>query len=101
LFCTDVVVVGVVVVVVVVVCRYALPYMSEPDKDPEFGPYFSKKWADTLRITLHNFLSTILFNTPEPKVRKYVVSLRHPIHHSITPPLSTTLHHFPTPLPTC
>ena len=43
--------------------------MNEPDKDPEFGPYFSKKWSDMLRITLHNFLSTILFNTPSPKVR--------------------------------
>mmetsp|Transcript_29539 Transcript_29539/g.49902 ORF Transcript_29539/g.49902 Transcript_29539/m.49902 type:complete len:358 (-) Transcript_29539:181-1254(-) len=47
---------------------YALPYMSHPEKDPEFSPYFSKKWADMLRVTLHNFLSTILFNTPEPKL---------------------------------
>ena len=42
--------------------------MSDPEKDIEFGPYFSKKWSEELRLTLHNFLSTILFNTPSPKV---------------------------------
>lgn len=47
---------------------YAIPYMTDPDKDPEFGPYFNKKWSDMLRTTLHNFLSTILLNTPSPKL---------------------------------
>lgn len=58
----------------VVFSRYALPYMTEPEKDPEFGPYFSQEWSDMLRATLHNFLSTILFSTPSPKVSIWLLT---------------------------
>lgn len=47
---------------------YVLPYMEEPEKDPEFSVYFTTKWSDMLRVTLNNFLSTILLNAPPPKV---------------------------------
>lgn len=47
---------------------YVLPYMEEPEKDPEFSVYFTSKWSDMLRVTLNNFLSTILLNAPLPKV---------------------------------
>lgn len=47
---------------------YVLPYMEEPEKDPEFNVYFTSKWSDMLRVALNNFLSTILLNAPLPKV---------------------------------
>jgi hypothetical protein len=47
---------------------YVLPYMEEPEKDPEFSVYFTTRWSDMLRVTLNNFLSTILLNAPPPKV---------------------------------
>lgn len=47
---------------------FVLPYIDEPDKDPEFSAYFAQRWADLLRITLHNFLSIVLLNAPPPKL---------------------------------
>ncbi len=47
---------------------FVLPYMDEPDKDPEFSVFFSQRWADLLRITLHNFLSVVLSTAPPPKL---------------------------------
>jgi hypothetical protein len=47
---------------------YVLPYMEEPEKDPEFSVYFTTRWSDMLRVTLNNFLSTILLNAPPPKL---------------------------------
>jgi hypothetical protein len=42
--------------------------MEEPEKDPEFSVYFTTRWSDMLRVTLNNFLSTILLNAPPPKL---------------------------------
>jgi hypothetical protein len=42
--------------------------MEEPEKDPEFSVYFTARWSDMLRVTLNNFLSTILLTAPLPKV---------------------------------
>lgn len=47
---------------------FVLPYMDEPDKDPEFNVFFSTRWADLLKVTLHNFLSVVLSTAPPPKL---------------------------------
>jgi len=47
---------------------YVLPYLEEPEKDPQFAVYFTQKWADALRLTLNNFLSIVLSNAPPPKL---------------------------------
>lgn len=47
---------------------FVLPYMEEPEKDPEFSVYFSPRWSELLKITLHNFLSVVLSSAPPPKL---------------------------------
>lgn len=47
---------------------FVLPYMDEPEKDAEFSAYFSQRWADLLKVTLHNFLSVVLSSAPPPKL---------------------------------
>eukprot|EP01031_Cornospumella_fuschlensis_P025261 gene25262-30505_t len=47
---------------------FVLPYMDEPEKDNEFSVYFSTRWAELLKITLHNFLSIVLSSSPPPKL---------------------------------
>lgn len=51
-----------------VLIRYVLPFIESPQDDQEFSPYFSQKWIDTLKITLHNFLSVVLSTAPLPKL---------------------------------
>jgi len=46
----------------------ALPFLAEPEKDPEFRPYFSPQWQESVRITLHNFLSVVFRSAPQPKL---------------------------------
>ena len=47
---------------------FVLPYMEEPEKDPEFSQYFSNRWAESLRSTIGSFLSTVLQTAPPPKL---------------------------------
>jgi hypothetical protein len=47
---------------------YVLPYIVDPEKDPEFGVYFTQRWADVLRISLQNILSAVLKTSPTPKL---------------------------------
>jgi len=47
---------------------FVLPYIEEPEKDPEFSIYFSQKWSELLKITLHNFLSIVISSAPPPKL---------------------------------
>ena len=47
---------------------FVLPYMEEPEKDPEFSAFFTSGWADSLRTTLSNFLSIVLRTAPPPKL---------------------------------
>jgi hypothetical protein len=47
---------------------YVLPYITEPDKDPEFASYFTQRWADVLRISLQNLLSVVMKTAPTPKL---------------------------------
>jgi hypothetical protein len=47
---------------------FVLPYMEEPDKDVEFQVCFTPKWAEMLKITLHNFLSMVMSSASPPKL---------------------------------
>lgn len=47
---------------------FVLPYMDEPDKDGDFAVYFSQRWVDLLKVTLHNFLTVVLSSAPPPKL---------------------------------
>lgn len=45
-----------------------LPYVAEPEKDPEFAPYFTARWADMLHMSLFNLLSVIIKTAPTPRL---------------------------------
>ena len=47
---------------------FVLPYIDEPEKDIEFSSYFTTRWAELLKITLHNFLSVVISSSPPPKL---------------------------------
>lgn len=47
---------------------FILPYLEDPEKDPEFSLYFSTRWAELMKITLHNFLSVVISSAPPPKI---------------------------------
>jgi hypothetical protein len=47
---------------------YTLPYCDEPEKDSEFSVYFSTRWMELLRITLHNFLTIVFASSSPPKL---------------------------------
>ncbi|RLW06393.1 hypothetical protein DV515_00004637 [Chloebia gouldiae] len=36
---------------------FVLPFLPAPDSNPTFATYFSRQWADTFIVSLHNFLS--------------------------------------------
>ncbi|CAH1259339.1 WDR91 [Branchiostoma lanceolatum] len=38
---------------------FVLPFLSNPEQNPAFMMYFTKQWADTFIVSLHNFLSVI------------------------------------------
>ncbi|KAM6985921.1 WD repeat-containing protein 91 [Aplochiton taeniatus] len=38
---------------------FILPFISAPEQNPAFSPYFSRQWADTFLVSLHNFLSVL------------------------------------------
>lgn len=38
---------------------FVLPFLPSPDTNPTFATYFSRQWADTFIISLHNFLSVL------------------------------------------
>uniref|UniRef100_A0A3P9HZP7 WD repeat-containing protein 91 n=1 Tax=Oryzias latipes TaxID=8090 RepID=A0A3P9HZP7_ORYLA len=42
---------------------FMLPFLPAPEQNPAFAPYFSRQWADTFLVSLHNFLS-VLFQCP-------------------------------------
>ncbi|KAG7477133.1 hypothetical protein MATL_G00090910 [Megalops atlanticus] len=35
---------------------FILPFVPVPDQNPVFSPYFTRQWADTFLVSLHNFL---------------------------------------------
>ncbi|KAF5912321.1 hypothetical protein HPG69_019388 [Diceros bicornis minor] len=38
---------------------FVLPFLPSPDTNPAFATYFSRQWADTFIVSLHNFLSVL------------------------------------------
>uniref|UniRef100_A0A8C4EKX2 WD repeat-containing protein 91 n=1 Tax=Dicentrarchus labrax TaxID=13489 RepID=A0A8C4EKX2_DICLA len=38
---------------------FILPFIPAPEQNPAFSPYFSRQWADTFLVSLHNFLSVL------------------------------------------
>ena len=38
---------------------FVLPFLPSPDTNPTFATYFSRQWADTFIVSLHNFLSVL------------------------------------------
>uniref|UniRef100_A0A8C9S9E6 WD repeat-containing protein 91 n=1 Tax=Scleropages formosus TaxID=113540 RepID=A0A8C9S9E6_SCLFO len=51
---------------------FILPFIQSPEQNPVFSPYFTRQWADTFLVSLHNFLSVLfqqrnaLTNSPHP-----------------------------------
>ncbi|KAM6902231.1 WD repeat-containing protein 91 [Xenentodon cancila] len=49
---------------------FILAFISNPEQNPAFSPYFSRQWADTFLVSLHNFLSVLFqflnFSAPQP-----------------------------------
>ncbi|XP_071476056.1 WD repeat-containing protein 91-like [Diadema antillarum] len=45
---------------------FVLPYLKSPEQSPTFTLYFTKQWEETLKISLHNFLSIIFHSMPLP-----------------------------------
>ncbi|KAH1187203.1 hypothetical protein KIL84_019952 [Mauremys mutica] len=38
---------------------FVLPFLPTPESNPAFATYFSRQWADTFIVSLHNFLSVL------------------------------------------
>uniref|UniRef100_A0A3Q3GCM5 WD repeat-containing protein 91 n=1 Tax=Labrus bergylta TaxID=56723 RepID=A0A3Q3GCM5_9LABR len=38
---------------------FILPFIPIPEQNSAFSPYFSRQWADTFLVSLHNFLSVL------------------------------------------
>ncbi|OCT88094.1 hypothetical protein XELAEV_18016721mg [Xenopus laevis] len=47
---------------------FALPFLPAPDSNRTFSTYFSRQWADTFTVSLHNFLSVLFQCMPVPKI---------------------------------
>ncbi|CAN9504747.1 unnamed protein product [Ophioblennius macclurei] len=45
---------------------FILPFISAPEQNSAFSPYFSRQWADTFLVSLHNFLSVLFQCMPQP-----------------------------------
>ncbi|XP_030598319.1 WD repeat-containing protein 91 [Archocentrus centrarchus] len=45
---------------------FILPFIPSPEQNPAFSQYFSRQWADTFLVSLHNFLSVLFQCMPQP-----------------------------------
>ncbi|CAG9862188.1 unnamed protein product [Phyllotreta striolata] len=50
---------------------FILPYIKNPEENPTFSLHFTKQWQDTLLLSLHNFLATIIQYMPTPTLMCY------------------------------
>lgn len=50
---------------------FVLPFLPSPDTNPTFATYFSRQWADTFIISLHNFLSVLFQCMPVPVILNF------------------------------
>ncbi|KAL1342434.1 hypothetical protein AAHE18_09G157300 [Arachis hypogaea] len=49
---------------------FAIPYVKNPNQDPEFRVYFSKEWYEALHLSVRNFFSEIFNGTRLPALLK-------------------------------
>ena len=47
---------------------YVLPYMEQPERDPDFAPYFTPAFGEILRNGIQNYLSMVLRTCAPPKL---------------------------------
>jgi hypothetical protein len=45
-----------------------LPFIKNPELQPELEPYFNKTWAEMLYVSLQNFIATALQNVERPQL---------------------------------
>ncbi|XP_075993473.1 WD repeat-containing protein 91 [Genypterus blacodes] len=50
---------------------FILPFIPSPEQNPAFSPYFSRQWADTFLVSLHNFLSVLFQCMPQPVLMSF------------------------------
>ena len=50
---------------------FALPFLQNPEQDQQFRAFFNPAWVRNLAISLQNFLTLILQNTPMPKLMAF------------------------------
>ncbi|XP_039716545.1 WD repeat-containing protein 91 isoform X2 [Pteropus medius] len=50
---------------------FILPFLPSPDTNPTFATYFSRQWADTFIVSLHNFLSVLFQCMPVPVILNF------------------------------
>ncbi|ELK35562.1 WD repeat-containing protein 91 [Myotis davidii] len=50
---------------------FVLPFLPSPDTNPTFATYFSRQWADTFIVSLHNFLSVLFQCAPVPVILNF------------------------------
>lgn len=48
------------------ITQIALPFLKNPEQNPELEPYFNKQWVDMLNVSLQNFLSTSILAMNKP-----------------------------------
>uniref|UniRef100_A0A7N2MFZ0 ARMC9 CTLH-like domain-containing protein n=1 Tax=Quercus lobata TaxID=97700 RepID=A0A7N2MFZ0_QUELO len=51
---------------------FAIPYIKNPNLDPEFHIYFSKEWYEALRLSVRNFFSEIFNGTHILQSKSYI-----------------------------
>ncbi|XP_056137323.1 WD repeat-containing protein 91 [Lampris incognitus] len=50
---------------------FILPFIPAPEQNPAFSAYFSRQWADTFLVSLHNFLSVLFQCMPQPALLSF------------------------------
>ncbi|XP_030624510.1 WD repeat-containing protein 91 [Chanos chanos] len=50
---------------------FVLPFIPAPEQNPTFSTYFSRQWADTFLVSLHNFLSVLFQCMPKPALLSF------------------------------
>ncbi|XP_053109859.1 WD repeat-containing protein 91 isoform X2 [Hemicordylus capensis] len=50
---------------------FVLPFIPNADSNPTFALYFSRQWADTFIVSLHNFLSVLFQCMPVPVILNF------------------------------
>ncbi|XP_026550172.1 WD repeat-containing protein 91 isoform X1 [Notechis scutatus] len=50
---------------------FVLPFIPNPDANPNFAMYFSRRWIDIFIVSLHNFLSVLFQCMPVPVIMNF------------------------------